>query len=418
MFLIIIHLLSLLMATKEEFAPAKGTHQDPPPLGPPVTQSYAEWAAAFQAYYGNGASAPNPDYFLAAAPCQWSHTYAWGGQPLVAPYGNATSPIMYSHGGMYAHPTLTAGMLSYGPYAMPSPSTELVIAAPMMEGDVKPSTVNGHGTAKRPKGSKGRSSKITAIGSDEVTRRTSGSETGTEGSSERSEEECTWNGFQTTSKTCFKQSPVNGKDVAGPPTNLKIGMDYWNASTPIRVKGKRASADISTSLMPAPSSSQLMAQDQDGMGSVLWCQKDDKELKRQRRKQSNRDSARRSRLRKQAECAELSKRIDSLTAENVSLRTELNRLAAECKNLFAENAVIMKNIQTYDDKNAEVFQEQDESSEKQSAQPQEAILNQSIKGKESSAGLQVVNDRRMTDPCESAASLLPLRGHSDGIAAG
>ena len=53
---------------------------------------------------------------------------------------------------------------------------------------------------------------------------------------------------------------------------------------------------------------------------------DERELKRQRRKQSNRESARRSRLRKQAECEELGGRVDALSTENITLRAELDRL--------------------------------------------------------------------------------------------
>lgn len=51
---------------------------------------------------------------------------------------------------------------------------------------------------------------------------------------------------------------------------------------------------------------------------------DEREVKRQRRKQSNRESARRSRLRKQAECETLSQKVDALVDENARLRT-LNR---------------------------------------------------------------------------------------------
>ena len=48
---------------------------------------------------------------------------------------------------------------------------------------------------------------------------------------------------------------------------------------------------------------------------------DERELKRQRRKQSNRESARRSRLRKQAECEELGGRLTTLSMENMNLQT-------------------------------------------------------------------------------------------------
>ncbi|KAK9851141.1 hypothetical protein WJX84_005839 [Apatococcus fuscideae] len=48
---------------------------------------------------------------------------------------------------------------------------------------------------------------------------------------------------------------------------------------------------------------------------------DEREVKRQRRKQSNRESARRSRLRKQAECETLAQKVDALVDENARLRT-------------------------------------------------------------------------------------------------
>ncbi len=43
-------------------------------------------------------------------------------------------------------------------------------------------------------------------------------------------------------------------------------------------------------------------------------------MKRQRRKQSNRESARRSRLRKQAECEDLGVKVSTLDMENKSLK--------------------------------------------------------------------------------------------------
>ena len=53
---------------------------------------------------------------------------------------------------------------------------------------------------------------------------------------------------------------------------------------------------------------------------------DEKELKRQRRKQSNRESARRSRLRKQQECENLHSQVRELTEENVDLRKQVHDL--------------------------------------------------------------------------------------------
>ncbi|KAF7115334.1 hypothetical protein RHSIM_RhsimUnG0059100 [Rhododendron simsii] len=65
---------------------------------------------------------------------------------------------------------------------------------------------------------------------------------------------------------------------------------------------------------------------------------DERELKRQRRKQSNRESARRSRLRKQTECDELALRTEVLNEENATLRTDLSRIRSEYEQLLTENA--------------------------------------------------------------------------------
>ena len=67
---------------------------------------------------------------------------------------------------------------------------------------------------------------------------------------------------------------------------------------------------------------------------------DEREVKRQRRKQSNRESARRSRLRKQAECEELGTRVDLLTNENMQLREEVTRLHEACSKLEEKYGVL------------------------------------------------------------------------------
>ena len=60
--------------------------------------------------------------------------------------------------------------------------------------------------------------------------------------------------------------------------------------------------------------------------SCLHASQDEREVKRQRRKQSNRESARRSRLRKQAECEALAVRVNELMNENVKLRAANEQL--------------------------------------------------------------------------------------------
>lgn len=111
------------------------------------------------------------------------------------------------------------------------------------------------------------------------------------------------------------------------------------------------------------------------LNASSYSAQNEKELKRERRKQSNRESARRSRLRKQvewdfkksslylsffsfppvnlfeaykfswccyqAETEELSRKVESLTAENVAIRSEIGRLSENSEKLKHENATLM-----------------------------------------------------------------------------
>lgn len=109
---------------------------------------------------------------------------------------------------------------------------------------------------------------------------------------------------------------------------------------------------------------------------------DERELKKQKRKQSNRESARRSRLRKQvlcnahadillpefhllsskrilfiafhdlirlfqAECEELGQRAEALRSENSSLRAELERIRKEYEQLLSQNASLKVSFVCY-----------------------------------------------------------------------
>lgn len=70
----------------------------------------------------------------------------------------------------------------------------------------------------------------------------------------------------------------------------------------------------------------------------------EKEAKKLKRKQSNRESARRSRLRKQAECEELSIKVDALKRENNRLRDELAQVNKVVASLLAERAMLNEQL--------------------------------------------------------------------------
>lgn len=69
---------------------------------------------------------------------------------------------------------------------------------------------------------------------------------------------------------------------------------------------------------------------------------DETEMKKLRRKQSNRESARRSRLRKQAETQEMSKQVDGLSNMNTELRRQLMSLNEMAEKLNAQNTTLQE----------------------------------------------------------------------------
>lgn len=72
--------------------------------------------------------------------------------------------------------------------------------------------------------------------------------------------------------------------------------------------------------------------------------RDERQLKREKRKHANRQSARRSRLRKQAETEELMKRYETVKVENITLKSEMKQLMEDSEKLRVENAALMENL--------------------------------------------------------------------------
>lgn len=328
----------------------------------------ADWTG-FQPY----AHMP-PHGYLASSP--QTHPYMWGVQPMMPPYATPPPPYvaMYPHSGIYAHPSIPAGSYPFSPF--PMPSTNGIVEASgntpgtgSVEADGKLPEGKEKLPIKRSKGSLGSLSMIT--GKNNESGKASGpsangaysksAESGSEGGSsegsdtnsqdespsksggkhESSEAEASQNGsaihglqnggsklpLTIVNQTMgIMQMPAAGAPggLHGPTTNLNIGMDYWSAASPTTLPGKAPGAPVSA-------------------GPQLWLQ-DEREIKRQKRKQSNRESARRSRLRKQAECDELAQRADALKEENASLRSELNHLRSEYDQLLAQNASLKERL--------------------------------------------------------------------------
>ncbi|XVF13688.1 hypothetical protein REPUB_Repub08aG0229500 [Reevesia pubescens] len=363
---------------KEPKTPPATTTQEPSSTTNSGTVN-ADWSG-FQAY-----SPIPPHGFLASSP--QAPPYMWGVQHIMPPYGTPPHPYvaMYPHGGIYAHPSMPPGSYPFSPFAMPSPNGIVEASGNTpgsMEMDGKPSDVKEKLPIKRSKGSLGSLNMIT--GKNNNLGKTPGAsangvysksaESGSEGTSEGSDANSendsqlksggrqdsgegeasqngssahgSQNGGPNAPHTMVNQAmpvvPLSttgpATAVHGPTTNLHIGMDYWGttaSSTIPAMRGKVPSTPVAGGIATPAS--------RDSVQSQLWLQ-DERELKRQRRKQSNRESARRSRLRKQAECDELAQRADALKEENANLRSEVSRIKSEYEQLLAENTSLKERL--------------------------------------------------------------------------
>ncbi|KAJ6809333.1 bZIP transcription factor 68-like [Iris pallida] len=365
------------MGSSEADTPAKAPKssapaQDQPPAASaaPAAPAYPDWST-FQGY------SPMPPHGFFPSPMAASptgHPYMWGPQHMMPPYGTPPPPyVMYPHG-VYAHPSLPPASHPFSPYAMPSPNSN-VEASGAAPGGTEADCKSPEGKEKSPlkncKGTLGSLNMITGKNNNDQGKTSgtsanggfsqsgeSGSEASSDGSDANSQNDSqpkrcggqdpyndvpqndnrsrsTQNGVpRTPSQPVLTQHmpnmpmPASGVPgtVAGPTTNLNIGMDYWGATTPSPVppiSAKGPATAIGGAMVP-------------GGPPELWVQ-DERELKRQKRKLSNRESARRSRLRKQAECEELAQRVEVLKEENASLKAEVDRIRKEYDQLLSQN---------------------------------------------------------------------------------
>ncbi|XP_058078706.1 bZIP transcription factor 1-B-like [Magnolia sinica] len=384
------------MGNEEAGTPAKtpkaSSAQEQPPPSSPATP-YADWAS-YQAYYNPAGTPPIPPplgfFHSSVASSPQTHPYMWGAQHMMPPYGTPPPYVtMFPPGGLYPHPSMPPGSHPYGPYAIPSPSGTAEAAVAAAGGtELEGKSVEGKNRSplKTSKGSLGSLTMLTGK-SNEMDKASGAStngalsqsgESGNDGSSEGSDANSqngsqqktschqgslsaddAQNGatscsapsrvtqapsIQTTANQTVPMMPIPPSAMTGPTTNLNIGMDFWGGTaaspmTPIRGKlpiAPTTAATVPTSLLGS----------RDGVPTELWLQ-DERELKRQRRKQSNRESARRSRLRKQAECEELAQRVETLKEENSLLRDELEHMREECQKLTAENVSLTERLEKH-----------------------------------------------------------------------
>ncbi|KAH9656546.1 hypothetical protein KPL70_022722 [Citrus sinensis] len=102
-----------------------------------------------------------------------------------------------------------------------------------------------------------------------------------------------------------------------------------------------ASRDSAESMIKTTQNSGIVI-NESGTGARIT--KDSEELKLAKRRQSNRESARRSRMRKQEEFKKLQKAVEELKAESAVLKDELLSLSAKYGKLKDENEAIVEEL--------------------------------------------------------------------------
>ncbi|XP_057969278.1 common plant regulatory factor 1-like isoform X2 [Malania oleifera] len=322
---------------------------------------YPDWAAV-QACYGPGIPLPPPTQnFNPVVPAgQVPHPYAWAApQPLMQPYGVPYTTI-YSHGGLYAHSAFLPGATPSSP-DVPSKSPEKMdqhLAKKLKSMD-RPAVPVCNDCAKVDAGasvhmatlSEEQSVDGSSDGSNgdvgvQQTLRTSGSK----GMLSTAQLSSMWKETLPTASNFFEiimltphVSYISFQFSFGSDTQLGCAVpegqriatyDIAVVSASVSEKSVRPS-NCGTAMSASHVGSNAGAE----LPSAAWVQ-DERLLKRERRKQANRDSARRSRLRKQAENEALMVNYESLNAENMALKSEIKQLTEDSEKLRLDNAAL------------------------------------------------------------------------------
>ncbi|KAH1188700.1 G-box-binding factor 1 [Glycine max] len=159
------------------------------------------------------------------------------------------------------------------------------------------------------------------------------------------------NDFPSTKKQHCNLMLENG-DVGqntSPHTQHNKGAGGCNEDSPKRLQLRQFSNTNNLPSHHSAASSTKLNQDletgldaSDANAQLVNLEKD--EIRRERKRQSNRESARRSRMRKEKECEELHKQMEMLKDENSVLTQRLKSLSEECLEICNENDAIEEEL--------------------------------------------------------------------------
>lgn len=325
------------MGTSEGDKPIKSEK----PISPPQNlqeQSnvhvYPDWAAV-QAYYGAGAIPP-PYFNPAVASGHAAHPYMWAPPQMIPPYGSPYAAI-YPHAGIYGH---SATPVVTTPLTLETPSrsaNDSGSGKKPKEADVHPASGNGNSNSNG-------NSEFPRDGG--VHGQSQSTDCGTEGSSYRSDNSTAREDNDRSNNGVSNSGTYNGHMLPYPTIDANAGNGIVQG-IPLA-----SSKPVGSTPTPAPQMNHSSSVNANAINMTAPCAprhagvgvQDEREFKREKRKQSNRESARRSRLRKQTEMEELGRKVDSLTVENMALRSEINKLMEDSEKLRSENAALMEKL--------------------------------------------------------------------------
>ncbi|XP_006397814.2 G-box-binding factor 3 isoform X2 [Eutrema salsugineum] len=310
------------MGNSEEPKPTK-SDKPSSPADQTNVHVYPDWAA-MQAYYGPRVAMP-PYYNSAMAASGHPPPpppYMWNPQHMMSPYGTHYATVYPHGGGVYAHPGIHMGSQPQGQKGQPltSPGTHMSI-------DDTPTKSTGNTDNGLMKKLKEFDGLAMSLGNGNAENNADGhkrshNSSEMEGSTDASD-----------GNTTGADEPKLKRSREGTPTK----------------DGKHLVQSCSFRSV-SPSSGDNGVQPVQGAGAIV-SPGNERELKRERRKQSNRESARRSRLRKQAETEELARKVEALTAENMALRSELNQLNEKSDKLRGANATLLDKLKSSEPEN-------------------------------------------------------------------
>ncbi|XP_073307192.1 common plant regulatory factor 1-like [Primulina huaijiensis] len=283
------------MGNSEEEKPCKTEALSSPAVDQNSFHVYPDWAA-MQAYYGPRLAVP--PYHNSVAASHAPPPYMWGPpQSMIPPYG-APYAAFYAHGGVYAHPGVHIA------------GTTLSMETPVKS----PGNSDGRFVKKLKEfdGLAMSTGKRNDISADDAADNEVTQSVETEGASDGSN---------------VSNEATTGVRIPFSVHSLFLFSEKF----------------ICEDLCPLLCHGRLLRLIYT-MSKFNFLLQNERELKRERRKQSNRESARRSRLRKQAEHEELTIKVQALTSENMTLKSEMNKLINNSEKLKLENATLMEKL--------------------------------------------------------------------------